>query len=606
VKRGLIALIVVLVTLTVATMQVSALKYEDQPNVTAYISGTNHLVRGTQTIYLTVYNPAERKKVDYFEVEEAQFFSGREDMLFTAYNVELKLEGNDYIEVKTPQQKIPALPPFKPINLPFVVEVKDEAKAGKYELKLKVSFDVIDDLVNVETFYPPTQSWAYYQKQEVVGGNTTIIYKYHPITEYYKLRYKRLSFEIPIEVYVEEKSVRLEIVNVSAENMVGNSKGKIVIWVKNVGEKVGKNAYLVLETPSGFTASALSMSQPTMTTSATLMQMPSAMPSAMSMPSAMPSMQPTMPSTMSQPSQPAYYVGDLMPGEIAKAVFYVKINTKDEGNYTFKVKAVYLDEYGKTVTSDPVPFGVHIAKAPELEVKSVESHVFVNAKGKVVVTLTPTSDMKDVTVYLITNPPLSVLSSEYYLGDVEAGKTYTAVFKVEASDSAEPVTYSAQIKAKYKSLDEYFETDPITVGIKVNPKMRFEVYGIPKIQAGREAVVEWTIKNVGNFTIREATARLTIIDPFSSSDDTAYIGTLKPGETATVKFKLKVDGDATPKLYGLNLEVKYKDAEGEWAISEPVKAVVEVTPAKGFSLIGILVVVVVAGIVILIYRRRKK
>jgi hypothetical protein len=305
-------------------------------------------------------------------------------------------------------------------------------------------------------------------------------------------------------------------------------------------------------------------------------------------------------------SQPAYYVGDLMPGEIAKAVFYVKINVKDEGNYTFKVKAVYLDEYGKTITSDPVPFGVHVAKAPELKVKSVESHVFVNAKGKVVVTLTPTSDMKDVTVYLIANPPLSVLSSEYYLGDVEAGKTYTAVFKVEASDSAQPVTYSAQIKAKYKSLDEYFETDPITVGIKVNPKMKFEVYGIPKIQAGREAVVEWTIKNVGNFTIREATARLTIIDPFSSSDDTAYIGTLKPGETATVKFKLKVDGDATPKLYGLNLEVKYKDTEGEWAISEPVKAVVEVTPAKGFSLIGVLAVVVVAGIVILIYRRRKK
>ena len=601
--RWLFAL-VMLVTLTVSLTNVSALSYEDKPNVTAYIAGSNHLVRGDyKTLNIVIYNPAERKKVDYFDVEESQFFSGREDMLFTAYNVNVTLVGNDYIEVKTPQQKIPALPPFKPINLPFVVKVKDEAKAGKYELKLRVSFDIIDDLVDVDTFYPPSQSWAYYQKQEVVGGNTTIIYKYHPITEYYKLRYKRLSFEIPIEVYVEEKGVRLEIVNVSAENTVGNSKGKIVVWVKNIGEKVGKNAYLVLETPSGFTASALSLSQPTMVTSMP-MQMPSAMPSAMSMPS----MQPTMPSTMpsAQMSQPAYYVGDLKPGEITKAVFYVKINTKDEGNYTFKVKAVYLDEYGKTVTSDPVPFGVHVAKAPDFKVESVQSRVFVNAKGDVVVTLIPTTNLKDVSVYLTAKPPLSVLSAEYYLGDVKAGKEYTAIFKVQASGEAKPVTYPAEIRMKYKSMDEYFYSDPISIGIKVNPKMKFEVYGVPKIHAGGTEVVTFVIKNVGNFTVREATARLIIVDPFSSSDDTAYIGTLKPGETAVVKFKLSVDSDATPKLYGLNLEVKYKDPEDEWAISEPVKAVVEVIPPQPpYGAIAVIAITAIVAIAYYLRRSRK-
>ena len=155
-------------------------------------------------------------------------------------------------------------------------------------------------------------------------------------------------------------------------------------------------------------------------------------------------------------------------------------------------------------------------------------------------------------------------------------------------------------------MNEYFYTDAKSVGIKVNPKMKFEVYDTPKIAAGSESVVTLTIKNVGNFTIREATARLTITDPFSSDDDTAYVGTLKPGQTAEIKFKLSVDADATPKKYGLNLEVKYKDLEDEWAISEPTKAVIEVTPPQ--PPYGAIVIIAIIAIVAVVYylRRSKK
>ncbi len=597
--RWLCALMVI-ATLTVLLTNVSALSYEDKPNVTAYIAGSNHLTRGDyQTLNIVIYNPAERKKVDYFDEEEATFFSKNEEMIFTAYNVKIELLGNDYIHVKTSPQFIPALPPMKPLTLPFVVKVSEDAKAGKYELVMKVEFDRIDHLLYLDTYAPglvPIQ-------KTVFGTNETTTYEYEILPERYKIQYDHESMEIKLPVYVEEKEVKLEIVKVSAENMVGKSKGKIVVWVKNVGEKTGKNAYIVLETPSGFKASALSMSQPSASAMPTQMPMSPTMPSAMPT-MAMPSMQPTMPSTM--PSTPAYYVGELKPGEIAKAIFYVKINVKDEGNYTFKVKAVYLNEFNRIEESDPVPFGVHVAKAPDFVVKSVQSRVFVNSKGDVVVTIVPTTDLKDVSIYLTTKPPLSVLSSEYYLGDVQAGKEYTAVFKVQASDEAKPVTYPAEIKLKYRSMDEYFYTDPKSAGIKVNPKMKFEVYGTPKIAAGSEGIVEWTIKNVGNFTIREATARLTITDPFSSDDDTAYIGTLKPGETAVIKFKLSVDADATPKKYGLNLEVKYKDLEDEWAISEPTKAVIEVVPPK--PPYGAIALVVIIAIVAVAYylRRRKK
>ncbi len=564
-----------------------ALTYEDKPNVTAYIAGSNHLTRGYGVLNVVVYNPAERKKVDYFDEKESSFFSGREDTLFTAYNVVLRLEGNEYIEVKTPEQKIPALPPFKPIDLKFVVKVKDYAKEGKYNLTLNVSFDRIKDLAYLDTYAPqivPVQ-------KTVVDGNETTTYEYRTLVEDYKIRYEHVSYEIPLTVYVEEKPVKIEIVNVSTENMVGMSKGKITVWIKNVGEKEGKNAYIVLETPSGFTASALTRP----TTTPVPMKIPSTVPPVASVPS--------MSSTSMQPPQPAYYIGDIRPGETAKAEFYVRINVKDEGNYTFKVKAIYLNEFNQIEESNSVPFGVHIAEAPSLIVKSVKSMVYVNSKGDVIVTVVPTSNLKDVSLYLSAKPPLSVLSAEYYLGNVEAGKEYRAVFKVQASDEAKPITYPAEIRMRYRSFGDYFESDPVSIGVKINPKMKFEVYGVPKIHAGSTEIVTFVIKNVGNFTVKEATARLTITDPFTSNDDTSYIGTLKPGESKEIKFKLSVDSDATPKMYGLNLEVKYKDLEDEWCISEPTKAVIEVIPPQ--PPYGIIAIAVITAIVSVVYYLRR-
>ena len=554
--KRLITILILLIILSKA----SALSYEDKPTVTAFISGSNHIPRGDYiTIHVTVYNPAEKKKVDYFDREEAMFFYGREDMIFTAYNVKIELLGDDNIQVKTPSQFIPALPPMQPVTLSFIVKVSEDAKAGENELKMKVEFDRISYLSYLDTYTPQTVP----VQKTVSGSNETVTYKYEMLTKRYRVQYDHESLEITLPVYVKEKDVKLEIVNVSAENIIGKGKGKLVIEVKNIGNKIGKNAYLVLETPSGFKASAM-------------------------------------------PSQPSYYVGDLKQGETAKAIFYVRTDIKDEGNYTFKVKAVYLNEYGQITESDPVPFGVYVEKAPDFVVKSVESKIFVNAKGDVIVTLTPTADLEDVSVYLTANPPLSVLSTEYYLGDVKAGEEYTAVFKVKASDEAKPVSYPAEIKMKYRSMDEYFYSDGKSIGIRVNPKMKFEVSGIPKIHAGSTEIITFIVKNVGNFTIKEATARLTITDPFSSSDDTAYIGTLRPGESTEVKFQLSVDMDATPKKYGLNLEIKYKDLEGEWAISEPTKAVIEVLPPKppygAIALIAIIAIVAIAYYL----RRRKK
>ncbi len=611
-------LILVIFISVLAISAVSALEYEKKPDIvvsSVYVVdekvmqpiSTNHLERGDKKILtIVVYNDARRESVKYDSEQESMFFSGREDMIFTAYNVRFELIGDGSIEVKTPVQEIPALRPFEPLNLQFVVKVKESAAAGEHELKLKVTYYRLEDLAKIQPFLsdrspyfqlPETFSTSYSYSTTDPQNRTitnTTTYEYRQILKEYELDYFEVTKEVPIIVYVEERDVKLKVVDVLADGLRGKSKGSVEVAVENAGGKTAHNAYLVLSLPNGFEGGAGEAEETGMP----------GMPAAqMPFGAAVPTM-PAMPAPTGGKGELSYYVGDLSPGEIAKARFYLKINVKEAGNYTFHVKLKYLDDYGVLRESDEVPFGVYVAPAPKFDVKDVESRVYVNAKGELRVTMVFDTDLKDVSVVLSAESPLSVLSSEYYVGDVESGKEVTAIFKLKASSEAKPVTYPAELRVKYLAIDEYIESDPIRIGVKVNPKMSFEVSGVPKISAGEEKIISFTIKNTGNFEIRDAMARITIVDPFSSTDDSAYIGTLKPGEVAEAKFKVSVDKDATPKLYALNLEVKYKDPEGEWAISEPAKAVVEVMPAKPpYMLYALVALVIVAALLAYIKRR---
>ena len=600
------------------TASVQALKYEEKPHISVSMVGSDQLAKGEEkTIILTVFNDAKRVRIEYKDEVEASFFKN-DEMLFTAYNLTLELVGNDKIRVETPTQKLPALPSMQPITLQYTIKVAENASPGAYTLTLKVNYERIERLKRLEIF--PVQSFPKEFRSsisrlatDVFMTNATItnttVYEYRFTTKEYKLEYAEETQEIPLKFVVREEGVKLKVLNVTTDPLIGGGKGKVEVEFANSGEKVARDAYVTLETPNGFEATAFSISQPTVSPSLPSvpgMGIPTGMPAGFP---SMPSM-PSMPTPTSAPlsqAKAAYYVGDLKPGDKASATFYLKIDVKDGGYYPLKLKAVYIDESGSLKESEAVPFGIRVEPAPELVVKSVESKVFANAKGEVRVTVSATADLEDTTLSLSANPPISVLSSEYYLGDLKAGKEKTAVFKVKASSEAKAVPYPAQLKLKYRTMDEYSETNPVEIGISVSPKLEFEIEGKPVINAGTEKIVEFQIKNAGSYEVRDATARLTVVDPFSSTDDTAFIGNLKPGEVSTIKFKLKADREATPKLYALNLEVKYKDPEDEWVISEPVKATIEITPKKVSNLPYIAGGIIIAAIIAaLAYRRLRE
>lgn len=569
-------------------IEILSISYVDiQKGITTPIS-SNYVGKGDKILIITVYNPAVREEVKYASQMEAGFFNSREDMLFTAYNVEFELIGNDALKIKSGKIKLPALPPMtQQVSLQFYVEVGDSKEV---ELKLRVSYERIDGLTLIPfSLYPVitgrTDTISNSSSGITITNTTT--YKYDILLNQYELDYVLETKEIPIKLYVEEKDVLLEVKDLKAENLVAGGKGTIDVTIKNLGKKTAKNAYAIIELPK-------SQQSATQSTALPESMLPFMMSSGMS-----------TSTSSSTTSQPTYFIGDLKPGETAKASFYVSLEVSKGGVYPVKLRLVYLDDYGNLKESDPVSFGITVLSKPEISVKEIESRLYVNSKGDLIVEMTSNLDLSSASARISVSSPLSALSSECYIGDVKAGEKFKAFFKLRASSEAKATKYPAELYIKFKAGDDFVETDAIKIGVEVLPEIEFEVIGTPQIRAGEEKIVTFSIRNTGSAEIRDATARLVIVSPFTSSDDTAYIGNLKPGEVANASFKLSVDRDATPKLYALNLEVKYKAENGDWVISAPAKAVIDVKPYEvSYILYLVVAILIVLGAIYYLRRRR--
>ncbi|MBP2030435.1 hypothetical protein J2755_001369 [Methanohalophilus levihalophilus] len=117
----------------------------------------------------------------------------------------------------------------------------------------------------------------------------------------------------------------------------------------------------------------------------------------------------------------------------------------------------------------------------------------------------------------------------------------------------------------------------ITFPVYVKEAAEFEIVNVSgELVAGVEGMLYATYANVGEVVAEDATVRISAADPFSTTDDQAYLGSLEPGESAVAIFKLKVDETAVSKPYAINSEVKYEDQDGHSRISDSVKIRTEV------------------------------
>jgi len=186
-------------------------------------------------------------------------------------------------------------------------------------------------------------------------------------------------------------------------------------------------------------------------------------------------------------------------------------------------------------------------------------------------------------------------------------------FKVAVADSAEPQSYPLDVVVAYEDYEEKSTASrPVTIGLPVGGKIAFEVASpTVTLHPGGKSILEIAYRNTGAAKVYNAQARISAVDPFTSSDDTAYLGDLAPGETATARFEVSIDADATLKEYGIDSEIRYRDDLDNSKISDTMKVRVALEKKQGalftnpVFLAAIAAVVIGAGYYIFVYRKKK-
>jgi hypothetical protein len=257
--------------------------------------------------------------------------------------------------------------------------------------------------------------------------------------------------------------------------------------------------------------------------------------------------------------------------------------------------------------NETIPITIRIKPVVKIEVvEAVPENLSVGTEGYLNLKLKNAGfeDGKKATVKIIRSgtSPVIPTDSSVYIGDFPRNGTVSCRYKVAISDNAEKQTYPVDIAVTYENGEGDVVSSAIdTVGVPVEGKNRFMIVSDPiTLSPGSESTVTVRYQNTGDTVAYHAEARLSAVDPFTSADNNAYLGDLKPGDAATAHYRLSTDSGAAALDYGLDTEVRYRDAMDNSQISDTFKVNVSVAPqSPSTSFTGLLLPGVVIGSILI-------
>ncbi|MFA9517468.1 COG1361 S-layer family protein [Halopenitus sp. H-Gu1] len=408
----------------------------------------------------------------------------------------------------------------------------------------------VDENASPGTYRVPVTMEYEYVRGITVDSNDYIIHRNtETVTKYVTIRV--------------EKSVRLDVSDATSQGIYKNADGSITVTVRNDGTEVARNAELTMIESEHF-----------------------------------------------RPRSEGVSIGRLEPDETATATFQTGTSAIDTpGEYPAKFRLSYENENGNIEESRIRTGSVPVSEGPSFEFTTETEELYVDSIGAVTVTVMNTGNRTATDARVVLDPiePFSLLSSQSNLGTLDPGESATARFKLEASDRTIPQEYPLTFSVIHDDIyAKSVESEKRSAAVTVEPEKEFTVVETTDLTAGSTETLEMTIENTGGGTLSDAEVRINTNSPFETDDDTAYVGTLEPGETVTVTFTVTTDEDATPKEYSLDTTIKHDNAFGETVVTDIESAPVTVTSAESRLplLIGIVLVILAMLVIGIAYRNR--
>ena len=326
-------------------------------------------------------------------------------------------------------------------------------------------------------------------------------------------------------------------------------------------------------------------------------------------------------------------IGDIKSQGVNTVSFHTKIlSDATEGEYHLPLTIMYaylassdqgssdVLQYNYKQVSETIPITIKIKPQVRIEVlESVPANLYVGSEGYLNLKIKNAGieDGKKAVVKLIRNDasPIIPTDNSVFIGDFPRNGTVSTRYKVAISSEAENQTYPVNVVVMYENRDgDVVSTATETIGIPIGRKIIFSITsGTVQVLQGSQGVIEVEYQNIGDSIAYNAQTRLSVVEPFQSIDDTAYLGDLKPSEKATARYQVSVDDAAIAKIYTLDTEVRYRDALDNSQVSDTFNVPVQIQakPASGglvqvLAAIGLTVLIGIgAGYYLLVMRKKK-
>lgn len=325
-------------------------------------------------------------------------------------------------------------------------------------------------------------------------------------------------------------------------------------------------------------------------------------------------------------------VGDIKGSEVKPVTFDIRIPDEAKaGSYLLPVVLdyTYLGNAEQEGT-DSIVYR-YITKKAEIDLPFIVKSAInlnvtdvkvdnINSGGSGFITLTLKNTGTDTgknaiaNISRIGNSPIVPVSNSVFIGTFNPGDEVAVKYKVSVTKDSEPQDYPVGVAVTYENADgETITTPSQKIGIPVGADVEFTITSeTPQLNPGKKSSIEVTYRNDGSVPVYGAEVRISAVDPFTSADDLSYLGDIKPGESAVARFGLTVDPTADTKVFGLDSEVKYRDALDDSHVSDTIKVPIDVVPKDGLSallsnpvVIGVILVLILGGGYYLYENRRK-
>lgn len=311
------------------------------------------------------------------------------------------------------------------------------------------------------------------------------------------------------------------------------------------------------------------------------------------------------------------FVGDWPSGETRTVRYRVRASN-GTGNQTFPFRASvdYEDEEGQSRRSDALPFGATPAAEQSFATRAVESTLRVGEEGRATVRLTNRGPgtVSAVALELVTDAPnVNPVETEVAVGDLAPGESTTLAFPVEISESADAETRQLTYRVRYADDDGDRRTsDVLTTDVRVAPERDPFVVDTAEatVTVGGDGTLALVVTNNRGEPLRDIQAKAFADAPLSVDDDQAFVASLDPNESATIRFDVSAGGEAGTKTYPLSVDFLYTTPDGDQRLSDPVDVGVTVVEPPDDDVLELVLlflgVVALLLIALWLLRRRRR